>query len=320
MLNQLINNDGFRKFLMRLLIFLLVLFAVDFVAGTVLRKLYFKQESGPDYETIYAIERSQEDLMVFGSSRARNHYHPKVFEEILDLSFYNAGRNGNFILYSSAVGQAVLKRHQPKVVILDVVGHEFEYFAPNYEKLSVLLPFYKTHPEIRSTVNLRGPFEKVKLCFQMYPFNSTLLSIGLGNTQFYNKKDPVIKGYSPINRELAQLPILDTNNLHYEIDSVQVKSYEDFIVASQTAGVKLYVICSPYFNKFPVRDKSVVLAEEIARKYNVTFWDHSQDPAFTGNPKDFYDIRHLNEPASLRFSTMIAEKIKASQAQLAIHP
>jgi len=313
MLSQLIANNGFRKFLQRLLIFLLVLFALDFVVGSVLRKLYFTQKSGADYETIYAIEKSNEEVMVFGSSRARNHYHPEAFEKELGLSFYNAGRNGNFILYSNAVAQAVLKRHQPRIVILDVVGHEFEYYAPNYEKLSVLLPFYRNHPEIRSTVNLRGPFEKLKLGFQVYPFNSMLLSVGLGNTEFYNKKDPVIKGYSPINRELTEQPIVDTVNLHYEIDSVQAKSYEEFIVACKQAGVQLYIICSPYFNKLPVRDKSIVLAEQIAEQHGVPFWDHSQDPEFSWNPKNFYDVRHLNEPASLRFSKKIAEKIKASQ-------
>lgn len=317
MLTQLLTNNGFRKFLIRLGIFLLILFSVDFIVGSVLRNLYFKQTSGPDYETIYALEKSQEELMVFGSSRARNHYHPEAFEEVLGMSFYNAGRNGNFILYSNAVAQAVLKRHHPKAIILDIVGHEFEYYAPNYEKLSVLLPFYKTHPEIRSTVNLRGNFEPVKLWFQMYPFNSTLLSIGLGNTQFYNKKDPVIKGYSPINRELSQEPVIDTVNLHYEIDTVQVKSYEQFIKSCKDAGVDLYIVCSPYFNTFPVRDKSVVLAEEIAKKYKVPFWDHSQDPAFTGNPKNFYDVRHLNEPSSLRFSNIIAEKIKSADGRLA---
>ncbi|KYP13259.1 hypothetical protein [Flavihumibacter sp. CACIAM 22H1] len=317
MLTQLLTNKGFKKFLLRLGIFLLVLFVVDFVTGSLLRKLYFKQESGPDYETIYAMEKSREELMVFGSSRARNHYHPQAFEEILDLSFYNAGRNGNFILYSNAVAQAVLKRHRPKIVLLDIVAHEFEYYAPNYEKLSVLLPFYKTHPEIRATVDLRGQFEPVKLCFQMYPFNSTLLSIGLGNTQFYNKKDPVIRGYSPINRELTQQAVIDTNNLHYEIDSVQVKSYLQFIQSCKKAGVDLYVVCSPYFNTFPVRDKSVLLAEEIAKKYHIPFWDHSQDPAFSGDPKNFYDVRHLNEPASLRFSRMIAEKIKSSEGSIA---
>ncbi|MCF1714794.1 hypothetical protein L0U88_09170 [Flavihumibacter sp. RY-1] len=320
MLNQLVANPGFKKFLVRLVIFLVVLFAIDFVVGNVLRKLYFQQKSGPDYETIYAMEKSTEDLMVFGSSRARNHYHPKAFEEALGMSFYNAGRNGNFILYSNAVAQAVLKRHQPKIVILDIVGHEFEYYAPNYEKLSVLLPFYKTHPEIRSTVKLRGEFEPVKLWFQMYPFNSTLLSIGLGNTEFYNKKDPIIKGYSPINRELNHEPVVDTINLNYEIDTVQVRSYETFIQNCKKAGVQLYVVCSPYFNKFPVRDKSIVLAEEIARKYDVPFWDHSQDPAYSGNPKNFYDIRHLNEPASLRFSYMLAEKIKSADGKLATRP
>ena len=223
MLNQLVANPGFKKFLVRLVVFL-----VDFDGPVVQHGgFYFQQKSGPDYETIYAMEKSREDLMVFGSSRARNHYHPKAFEEALGMSFYNAGRNGNFILYSNAVAQSVLKRHQPKIVILDIVGHEFEYYAP---------------------------------------------------------------------------------------------SYETFIQNCKKAGVQLYVICSPYFNTFPVRDKSIVLAEEIARKYEVPFWDHSQDPTFSGNPKNFYDIRHLNEPASLRFSYKLAEKIKSADGKLATRP
>jgi hypothetical protein len=144
--------------------------------------------------------------------------------------------------------------------------------------------------------------------------------MALARTDLYNKNYPSIKGYSPINRELNQQPVIDTANLNYSIDTVQVNSYKAFIQACKQAGVQLYVVCSPYFNKMPVRDKSIVLAEEIARQYEVPFWDHSQDPAFSGNPKNFYDIRHLNEPASLRFSTMLAEKIKSADGKLATRP
>lgn len=317
MYQQLFNSKDFRIFLYRLTIFLFLLVALDFGLGKILRNFYFRQTSGPDYETNYAISKSEEKLMIFGSSRARHHYFPPAFESKLDLNSYNAGRNGNFILYSNAVLQSVLKRHRPNVVLLDVVKREFEDYPPAYEHLSVLLPYYHQHPEIQSTLLKRGKFESVKLLSRIYPFNSSLVSIALGNTEYNKSREEIIDGYGPLRRQINTAPVEDETAGAYKIDTSLVNAYEQFIVSCKTNGVKLFVACSPYYNTFKNQDTSLIIAREIAAKHGIPYYDFSQDPGFTGRSADFYDKDHLNHEAATRFSNQLADSIRKRMEETA---
>lgn len=310
MQTNLFTIKDFQLFLKKLVLFILLLLAMDFFLGSLLRRFYFSQQSGPDYETRYAIEDAEEKLMIFGSSRARHHYYPPAFEEALNLNSYNAGRNGNFILYSNAVLQAVLKRHTPDVVVLDIVKHEFEDFPPAYEHLSVLLPYYKNHPEIRSTLLQRGKFERIKLWSSIYPFNSSLVSISLGNMEFNKGREQIIQGYGPLSRQLTAEPPAENNGADYKIDSNMVKTFEQFIQSCKTAGAKVFVICSPYYYPLQEKDTSLEIAREIAARQGVPFMDFSRDTIFGGKLSDFYDYDHLNHEAAMRYSAIVADSIK----------
>ena len=307
---QLFRSKDFRLFLFRLFVFLFTLFAADFLIGTVLRKMFFRQQSGPDSETIYAVEKSKEEMLVFGSSRARHHYYPPVFEEKLGLTVYNVGRNGVRVLYYNGVLQSVLSRYTPKIIVLDIFQYEFEEQTVSYDQLACLLPYYKDHPEIRPTVELRGRFEKFKLISNIYPYNSSLISIALGNSEYNKKREETIKGYSPLSRAITNDPIVEDNNDGYKIDSVKVKAYEDFILACKNKGITLFISCSPYYNSFKNEDPSMKIAMQIASKHNVPFWDFSNAPGFAGQSGQFYDLLHLNHEAATRYSLAVAQKIK----------
>lgn len=315
--SQLFKSKDFRLFVSRLLVFLLILFATDLLIGTLLRNFYFRQQSGPDFETIYAVEKSNEDMLIFGSSRARHHYYPPIFEENLDMSVYNTGRNGVRLLYYSGVLQAVLSRYVPKIIVLDIFQYEFEEHTVSYDQLACLLPFYNNHPEIRSTVELRGQFERVKLFSNIYPFNSSIVSIALGNTEYNKKKEEIIQGYSPLRRTMKNGPVVENNKIDYKIDSIKVKAYEQFILDCKNRGVQLFITCSPYFNSFENIDPSMKIARQVAAKYNVPFWDFSTDSRFAGKPGEFYDLLHLNHDAAIRYSEVVALKIKESASSVA---
>lgn len=310
MQTNLFTIKGFQLFLKKVFLFIILLLAMDFLLGSLLRKFYFTQQSGPDYETRYAMEEASEKLLIFGSSRARHHYYPPAFEEALNLNSYNAGRNGNFILYSNAVLQSVLKRHTPEIVVLDIVKHEFEDYPPAYEHLSVLLPYYKDHPEIRSTLLQRSKFERIKLWSAIYPFNSSLVSISLGNSEFNKGREKVIQGYGPLSRELTSEPPAENSGTEYKIDSNMVKTFEKFIVSCKAAGVKVFVVCSPYYYPLTEQDPSLEIAKKIAAQEEVPFMDFSRDTLFSGKLGNFYDYDHLNHEAAIRYSAIIADTIR----------
>ena len=147
---------------MKLLVLFITLVFFDFIIGSLLNIFYFKQESGLQYRTTYSIEKTTADLLIFGSSTANHNYHPGIFQNRLNMSYYNVGRDGKSIFYHYAVLEAVLKRYTPKMIIYDFDEHEFSKDQESYDRLSSFLPYYKKHPEIRSIVDLKSPYEKYK--------------------------------------------------------------------------------------------------------------------------------------------------------------
>jgi hypothetical protein len=277
--------------------------------GKILEYYYFNQESGLQYRTTYSIEKTKADILIFGSSRANHHYNPIVFENRLKMSYYNVGRDGNFIFYHFAVLKGVLKRYSPKIVILDFVDHEFEENQMSYDRLSSLLPYYKKHPEMRSIIELRSKYEKLKMISSIYPYNSTLLTIAAGNAEFNKKRKSDIKGYVPLTKILNDSLKTVSTNEKYKIDSIKVKAFESFIQLCKDSNIKLYVVQSPYYRKLEKKDYSVEIGQEIAKNYNVAFLDYESDSSFINNSHFFADVAHLNDSGAVVFSNKLIDDI-----------
>jgi hypothetical protein len=135
------------KFLTRLLFFLLILFLVDFALGSFLQIIYYNQTKGQFAQTTTSIDKTNQDILIFGSSRAVRHYSPEILTKKLKMSCYNVGRDAQMIPYDAAIQEAVFARYKPKMIILDVNSWELSPNDSKYEKLSILLPYVYNHPE-----------------------------------------------------------------------------------------------------------------------------------------------------------------------------
>ncbi len=305
-----IKKSPYKYFALKCGIFFVIVFCLDFTIGNTLRYFYFKQQSGLEYRTTYSIEKTMAAVVVFGSSKANHHYQPNIFTRELNLSFYNAGRDGNFIFYHYAVLEGILKRYSPKIIILDFTRSEFSRDQNNYDRISALLPYYRTHKEMRNIIELKDPFEKIKLVSSIYPFNSLFLTIAAGNAQFNKTRMFDNKGYIPLMNEWLRSVATDTSSATYTIDSVTMNVYKSFIADCLRSKVSLYVICSPYFIKYAHTDSSIQLAQQIAKENGVPFLDYSENSTFIDNSKLFADPSHLNDNGAKIFSYMLADSIR----------
>jgi hypothetical protein len=186
--------------LFKLAVALVFLICLDFLFGSTIKNFYFRQTSGPEFVTTYSIEKTKADFLILGSSRADHHYHPGVIEDKLKISCHNAGRDGFDIFYHYAILKASLSRYKPEIVILDLNTEDFRKLKDSYDRLSALLPYYKDHPEIREIVDLKSRIERIKMLSRIYPFNSTLSYIILGNTEYNRKRRNEINGYVPFKK------------------------------------------------------------------------------------------------------------------------
>lgn len=299
-----------RKIILNLALVISVVFVLDFTIGRIIRHFYFTQESGDNYRTIYAMEKMDAEVVVFGSSRANHHYVPQVFEDSLKLTFYNAGRDGQGIFYHLAVLRSVLKRYTPKIVILDY-SESFNDNRLDYDEISNLLPFYRTHREIRSILELRSPYEKIKLLSEIYPFNSDVFRTAIGNLEYNKKRRPDMNGYLPIfekwQKKIDSVASYGAYNA-YQLDTNKVNAFKEFLSTAKSAGAQVYVIFSPIFIKF-FKNQDIDITTAICATENVPFLNYSKDNNFLNNNQLFGNASHLNDDGAQLFSRMVAKRI-----------
>jgi hypothetical protein len=309
-----LKKHPFSFFLIKLLILISIIYAIDFIIGNSLRYFYFKQKRGAQYLTTYSIEKAKADILIFGSSRANHHYNPAIFEKELNMSCYNNGKDGQFIFYHCGILKSSLKRYTPKAIILDFFFGEFSSNQASYDRLSALLPYYRDHYELHTVIELKSPFEKLKLLSNIYPFNSSMLSIAGGNELFSKKVKTDINGFLPIpSTKIWEKKIqIENDPPKYEIDTTKIRIYESFIQNCLKSKIKLYIICSPRFIKLINSDYSIILAQEIAKKYKVPFFDFSQDTTYMNDSTLFADEGHLNNKGADLFSKTIVNILKSN--------
>lgn len=302
------RNKNTLMFFVKFFCLLLFIFALDYVIGSILRIFYFKEESGFQYTTTYSIEKTTAEVLAFGSSTANHSYEPDAFKEKVGSTFYNVGADGGSIFYDYAIFKTISKRYKPKIVILNFDVNEFEEFQTSIDQLSSLLPYYKNHPEIRSIIDFKRPNEKYKLISHIYPFNSSILTIAVGNTEFNKTRKEDIDGYVPLT-EVWKEPIKQLSSEKLRLDSSKIAFYRSFIVDCIGKKIDLYIICPPLYIKFKEISNSVILGKKLAKLYNIAFFDYSQDSVFLNRPQLFADERHLNVEGAKAFSNEVAERI-----------
>jgi len=307
MINNL-KKKVLKNLLLKLFVLSITLVLLDFIIGSLLDIFYFRQESGVLYRTTYAIEKTKEDLLIFGSSTAIHNYDPTIFEKGLKMSAYNVGNDGRSVFYHYAVLQAVLKRYKPKIIIYDFEIREFSKDQESYDRISSLLPYYKKNPEIRPIIELKSPYEKYKLLSNIYPYNSLIFTIGIGNTEFNKKRRGDINGFVPLPN-IWNHPIDTITFVNRELDSNKIKIFESFVKDCANAKIELFVVCSPILIEPDYTSNSEMMGEKIAKKYNVNFMNYSKDSLFINNPKLFADIGHLNVEGAKIFSNIVKENI-----------
>jgi hypothetical protein len=308
-----------RKFsrIIQILAFIIIIAVSDKVIGIILNKLYFHQKSGPGSSLTYSLSECKADILIFGNSRAQHHYDPKIISDLTGLSCFNAGLDGGHsILLPYAQIKTITDRYTPKIIILEFFPSGLVHDPSNYEKLSILLPYYNRFPELKPYILLRGPYEKIKLLSSIYPFNSDIINILKFNTNYHYDKTKVPNGYVPLigNLNVSLLKPSIAKDSHIEVDSNLVDALNKIIRICQKKNIKLFIINSPIFHT--ISDKPIAqsdaekLAIQIIKQNHVDFLDYSWDSTFIGHNEWFSDRAHLNSDGSKIFSNKLIEHLK----------
>ncbi len=141
----------------------------------------------------------------------------------------------------------------------------------------------------------------------MYPYNSIMLTVAMGNLEMNKKRKEDFQGYVPlvgnIDYEITTSKIKNT-----KIDSNKVNAFKDIINKCKSLDINLFVVMSPYYESLEVDSKK--LCSDICKEMNVPFWDYSTDAAYLRKKEFFKDVKHLNNSGAEMFSQELAKRIK----------
>lgn len=310
-----IKEKRLPSLLIKIIVFLFVLFILDFVFGNILTNLYSKQKPGDIYNANYSMDSTKEDILIFGASRANHHYVPGIFKKRMNLNCFNTGRDGQIILYNYAVLKSVLQRYSPKIVILDLSRDEFQIEHQSYDRLSALNPYYKTHPAIQKIVELRSPYEKYKMISHVYPYNSLIFSMIMGAIQSHKERKNTHEqnGYIPLFKACNTQLLIDTGYGNKNLDSIKINAYKSFVKDCKKSKVKLYIIISPLFIKYRHQDPSITLVKEIAQENKIPVYNFTNDSLFNHNLLFADDGTHLNDKGARIFTNQVIDSIMKDQ-------
>jgi hypothetical protein len=297
---------------------ILCLFLLDTVFGEIQRYVFFQQKSGKFFRINYAMDKSTEDMLIYGSSHAAAHYVPEVFEKELGLSCYNAGVAGQQILFHATLQRIALERQAPKMMILDIDTYGFYPDRYHYDRLSDLHPFYSKHPAIIGRVlDLKSRLTRYALKSKLYQYNSTIVHV----LRYWLSPQKDQKGYQATFVQVPrptqtlnetgggqQPPLRRTRPL----DKNLIAALEQFIINAKGRNIPFVFIFSPNFKyDGSSADGAADRICSIANSYGIKIFNYINDPHFLGHYELFADSGHLNDPGARLFSKMVADKIRA---------
>ncbi|MEP6684944.1 MAG: hypothetical protein ABJA35_16845 [Parafilimonas sp.] len=296
----------------KLFILLILLFVFDRIIGTLLENAYKNAPQGDIKTFAHSITDPTEDVFIYGSSRAVHGYDPEIFTDSLGLSCFNSGRENSNILYHSSMLKEMLKKHTPKVIVLDVSAKELTWRSAENSKAvlaSMILPYVRRDTSFQNIARQLFPDELRKAeVSKIYAYNSLALSLAIGKRKMKHTKN--LNGYVPLhgNKIQGKIPAFTDDN--DKTDPLAKQEFEDFVKSAKANNIRLYVIQSPILVKHFNTSISLDTIRSILTKYNEPFWDYAFDTTFY-KKQYFYDNLHLNTTGATLFSEKLVSDIKS---------
>lgn len=284
-----------KKFLRNIILFFVAVAVVDVLFGLACQYMNDHSKGGGVKSRYYVCKESNEDVLVFGSSRAKHHYVPDVIEDSLHMTCYNTGEDGNGIILCYGFLKMITERYDPKLIIYDVSGFDMDK-DDNMKYLDLMKPFYY-EKGIDSIFWSVEPKTRIMMLSNLYRYNTTCLRV-LGN--FIHPMSNYPKGYLPLHKTMDYEPKTNQKT-NYPVDSLKIQYFEKFICLAKNKDIALVCCISPSY-KAPLDDSRYKPIKQLCEKHDVPFlyWGAEQDLSY--DKTYFQDRVHLNDKGA-RFYT-----------------
>lgn len=293
-----------KKFIIWLAAFVVAIVAVDFGFGAACRYLISHAKAGFTQSHEYVANHCEEEVLIFGSSRALHHYVPEVITDSLGMTCYNCGMDGNGIMYLYSRFLMVTNRYAPKVVIYDV-SSSFDLETDDYTKYLGWQKRYCDSPGVMDVIENINPSEKWKLQSNLYKYNGSFIQMLTDNVHPAHTLDKT--GYEPSFKVMDYDPDVKQQT-KAEWDTKKKSYFEKLVGDCREKNIILVFAYSPMYGM----QSSVVYDEftSFCTENNVPLLDYYANLDFVNNKEYFSDSNHLNDTGAREYTKAVAREVK----------
>lgn len=255
----------------------------------------------------YRLNRVKSDVVIVGSSRARNHYYTEILADSINTylgtnyTFYNAGIGGHFVDGNACTVESILNRYKPKLIIFEVNSQEIS--LPDFGKsMRKYETFYKNNSTVKDYLDRMGLKERIIVRMNMYRFNSN--AVMLIDNMLHPRKEN--DGYSPLYKTMtitAPKKEINTDNIMCEFS---ICNFRRMILLCKKQNVNIIIATSP---RYCPNDNNELI-RSICTEYNMPYIDEYDTEYFNNHPELFYDRSHLNNDGAIIFTQKFFNALK----------
>ena len=294
-----------KNFIIKIIIFFSGMALIDFTWGTLFKYLDTHPKSEKEFNNQRISTKDFQDIVILGSSRGKYHYIPQT---ITDSTGYNcqnfsAFSQGIFHLYGRYL--LISKLSNPKLIIYDIFNeYDINTEIDRLHYINELKPYIYETPKIRLYIEDIFPLEKYKMQSYLYLYNS---DNAYGILSRFRRNDTI-----PNKGFVAATGILKNKDVspktYSQADTLKLAYISRLIDETRQKGSDIVFCISPTYGE--ISSKSYQKFFELAKKKNITIFNHLMDKRITKNNKYFKDRVHLNKEGATLYSTIIAHEIK----------
>lgn len=296
-----------RKYLIKIVLFFLIIFVIDFISGKVFVYMLEHAIGGDNSRNNYIMNQVDDEILVFGSSRALHHYNPIIISDSLGMSCYNCGQDAMGVLVSYARYQTICRRYHPKMVIYDIFPNSDLVKDDNHRYLKWLRAYYDYDGVSEIVVSVDST-EKYKMFSQMYRYNTNFGQLIIEN--IHPVQAPDIKGFRPRDEEMDIMKVGEKGNASDKKEIIYDNLKLSYLrrMIGESKDTKFIFTMSPCYAGY---DTTILRPiKQICVEYNIPFIDFSNAQKFMYNNEYFYDGMHLNAKGADEFTKDLVKKMK----------
>jgi hypothetical protein len=310
-----------KKFTIAGLIFILPLLIFGYLADIFLTNALKKSKADEFgvWNDIYN-GRINEDLLIYGGSRAWVHFDPEILSDSLNLSVYNIGLNGHNFWLQKLRHEILLKYNKAPEVIIYAVDLMTLGKRPDLYNSDQFLPYMTSDTLLAKAISSYDGYgkydSKVPLIRYLGKWKTSISAVKIALAPDRQKPDR-IKGYQGKNLEWNS----DFDNaveemggrFSMELDSLSVVLFDEFLAECQRKNIKIIFVAPPEYidGQLFVENRPEIMGvfASFGQKYDIPYYDYSND-SMSFNKYYFYNSTHMNIRGAELFSKKLVMDMK----------